>query len=57
MTLYYVLSTIPSPLDPLIGSEDREKMEASLNYTEHCFSRFVVNEACGVNSVILPVEL
>ncbi|XP_020637639.3 uncharacterized protein KIAA2013 homolog [Pogona vitticeps] len=39
MTLYYVLSTTPSPLlDPLIGSEEREKMEATLNYADHCFS-------------------
>ncbi|KAM8796432.1 uncharacterized protein KIAA2013 homolog [Eudromia elegans] len=39
MTLYYVLSTMPAPLlDPLISGEDREKMEASLNYADHCFS-------------------
>ncbi|XP_061456627.1 uncharacterized protein KIAA2013 homolog [Rhineura floridana] len=39
MTLYYVLSTTPSPLlDPLISSEEREKMEAALNYADHCFS-------------------
>ncbi|XP_015504036.1 uncharacterized protein KIAA2013 homolog [Parus major] len=39
MTLYYVLSTVPAPLlDPLIGGEDREKIEASLNYADHCFS-------------------
>ncbi|KAJ7306622.1 hypothetical protein JRQ81_010029 [Phrynocephalus forsythii] len=39
LTLYYVLSTTPSPLlDPLVGSEDRERMEATLNYADHCFS-------------------
>ncbi|EMP41513.1 hypothetical protein UY3_01221, partial [Chelonia mydas] len=39
MTLYYVLSCMPAPLlDPLIGGEDREKMEANLNYADHCFS-------------------
>ncbi|XP_054857453.1 uncharacterized protein KIAA2013 homolog [Eublepharis macularius] len=39
MTLYYVLSTMPAPfLDPLISSEEREKMEATLNYADHCFS-------------------
>ncbi|KFO77279.1 Uncharacterized protein KIAA2013, partial [Cuculus canorus] len=39
MTLYYVLSSMPAPLlDPLISREDREKMEASLNYADHCFS-------------------
>lgn len=39
MTLYYVLSTVPAPLlDPLISGEDREKIEASLNYADHCFS-------------------
>lgn len=39
MTLYYILSTTPSPLlDPLISSEEREKMEAALNYADHCFS-------------------
>uniref|UniRef100_A0A7M4F830 KIAA2013 n=1 Tax=Crocodylus porosus TaxID=8502 RepID=A0A7M4F830_CROPO len=39
MTLYYVLSCMPAPLlDPLISGEDREKMEASLNYADHCFS-------------------
>ncbi|XP_054705934.1 uncharacterized protein KIAA2013 homolog [Grus americana] len=39
MTLYYVLSSMPAPLlDPLISGEDREKMEASLNYADHCFS-------------------
>ncbi|XP_051642556.1 uncharacterized protein KIAA2013 homolog [Manacus candei] len=39
MTLYYVLSTMPAPLlDPLISAEDRERMEGSLNYADHCFS-------------------
>ncbi|XP_066493978.1 uncharacterized protein KIAA2013 homolog [Tiliqua scincoides] len=39
MTLYYILSTTPSPLlDPGISSEEREKMEATLNYADHCFS-------------------
>ncbi|XP_042333924.1 uncharacterized protein KIAA2013 homolog [Sceloporus undulatus] len=39
MTLYYVLSTTPSPLlDPLIATEERERMEATLNYADHCFS-------------------
>ncbi|XP_044301233.1 uncharacterized protein KIAA2013 homolog [Varanus komodoensis] len=39
MTLYYVLSTTPAPLlDPLLSSEEREKMEAALNYADHCFS-------------------
>ncbi|XP_065277301.1 uncharacterized protein KIAA2013 homolog [Emys orbicularis] len=39
MTLYYVLSCMPAPLlDPLISGEDREKMEANLNYADHCFS-------------------
>uniref|UniRef100_A0A8D0GZG2 KIAA2013 n=1 Tax=Sphenodon punctatus TaxID=8508 RepID=A0A8D0GZG2_SPHPU len=37
MTLYYVLSSTPAPLlDPLIKGEEREKMEASLNYADHC---------------------
>ncbi|KAJ7420575.1 hypothetical protein BTVI_20839 [Pitangus sulphuratus] len=39
MTLYYVLSTVPAPLlDPLLSAEDRERMEGSLNYADHCFS-------------------
>ncbi|KAL8198274.1 UNVERIFIED_CONTAM: hypothetical protein K2H54_003313 [Gekko kuhli] len=39
MTLYYVLSTTPAPLlDPLISGEEKEKMEATLNYADHCFS-------------------
>lgn len=39
LTLYYILSSTPAPLlDPLISSEERDKMEASLNYADHCFS-------------------
>ncbi|XP_069803811.1 uncharacterized protein KIAA2013 homolog [Dendropsophus ebraccatus] len=39
ITLYYILSCSPAPLvDPLISNEDREKMELSLNYADHCFS-------------------
>ncbi|XP_075046340.1 uncharacterized protein KIAA2013 homolog isoform X2 [Mixophyes fleayi] len=39
MTLYYILSCSPSPLvDPLISNEEREKMELTLNYADHCFS-------------------
>ncbi|XP_030078050.1 uncharacterized protein KIAA2013 homolog isoform X2 [Microcaecilia unicolor] len=39
ITLYYILSSSPAPLlDPLIASEDQEKMEASLNYVDHCFA-------------------
>ncbi|XP_069466010.1 uncharacterized protein KIAA2013 homolog [Ambystoma mexicanum] len=39
ITLYYILSSTPAPLlDPLISSEERDKMEASLNYADHCFS-------------------
>ncbi|XP_048374886.1 uncharacterized protein KIAA2013 homolog [Sphaerodactylus townsendi] len=39
MTLYYVLSTTPAPLlEPLISSEEKEKMGATLNYADHCFS-------------------
>lgn len=39
MTLYYVLSTTPAPLlDPIISSEEKEKIEATLNYADHCFS-------------------
>ncbi|XP_063001236.1 uncharacterized protein KIAA2013 homolog [Elgaria multicarinata webbii] len=46
MTLYYVLSTTPSPLlDPLLSSEEREKMEATLNYADHCFSGYATMHA------------
>ncbi|KAM9299656.1 uncharacterized protein KIAA2013 homolog [Gastrophryne carolinensis] len=39
MTLYYALSCSPAPLaDPLFSNEEREKMELSLNYADHCFS-------------------
>ncbi|XP_063799941.1 uncharacterized protein KIAA2013 homolog [Pseudophryne corroboree] len=39
MTLYYILSCAPAPLvDPLISNEEREKMELTLNYADHCFS-------------------
>ncbi|XP_062889068.1 uncharacterized protein KIAA2013 homolog [Mobula hypostoma] len=38
-TLFYVLSTSPAPLlDLQSGAEEREKLEASLNYADHCFS-------------------
>uniref|UniRef100_U3FWS5 KIAA2013 n=2 Tax=Micrurus TaxID=8634 RepID=U3FWS5_MICFL len=39
LTLYFVLSTTPAPLlDPRHGPEKKEKMEATLNYADHCFS-------------------
>ncbi|KAM4651685.1 uncharacterized protein KIAA2013 homolog [Discoglossus pictus] len=39
MTLYYMLSCSLSPLvDPLLSNEEREKMEATLNYADHCSS-------------------
>ncbi|XP_033898313.3 uncharacterized protein KIAA2013 homolog isoform X2 [Acipenser ruthenus] len=38
-TLYYVLSTFTAPLlDKKISAEEREKLESSLNYADHCFS-------------------
>uniref|UniRef100_A0A8C5WHS0 KIAA2013 n=1 Tax=Leptobrachium leishanense TaxID=445787 RepID=A0A8C5WHS0_9ANUR len=38
-TLYYMLSCLPAPMaDPLLSSEEREKMEATLNYADHCFT-------------------
>ncbi|XP_059808032.1 uncharacterized protein KIAA2013 homolog [Hypanus sabinus] len=38
-TLFYVLSTSPAPLlDLQSGAEERERLEASLNYADHCFS-------------------
>uniref|UniRef100_UPI00398F04D0 uncharacterized protein KIAA2013 homolog n=1 Tax=Pristiophorus japonicus TaxID=55135 RepID=UPI00398F04D0 len=38
-TLFYVLATSAAPLlDPWSGAEEREKLEASLNYADHCFS-------------------
>ncbi|XP_073441137.1 uncharacterized protein KIAA2013 homolog [Dendrobates tinctorius] len=39
ITLYYILSCSLAPLvDPLISNEEREKMELSLNYADHCSS-------------------
>ncbi|XP_073513337.1 uncharacterized protein KIAA2013 homolog [Phyllobates terribilis] len=39
ITLYYILSCSPAPLvDPLVSNEEREKMELSLNYADHCSS-------------------
>lgn len=39
ITLYYILSCSPAPLvDPLLSNEEREKMELTLNYADHCFS-------------------
>lgn len=39
ITLYYMLSSSLAPLvDPLISNEEREKMELTLNYADHCFS-------------------
>nr|XP_060614751.1 uncharacterized protein KIAA2013 homolog [Anolis sagrei ordinatus]XP_060632093.1 LOW QUALITY PROTEIN: uncharacterized protein KIAA2013 homolog [Anolis sagrei ordinatus] len=39
LTLYYVLSTSPAPLlDPSLGPEERERMEATLGYADPCFS-------------------
>lgn len=39
MTLYYVLSCSPAPLvDPFLNNEERDKMELTLNYADHCFS-------------------
>ncbi|XP_034263636.1 uncharacterized protein KIAA2013 homolog [Pantherophis guttatus] len=39
LTLYFVLSTTPAPLlDPHHSPEEKEKMEATLNYADHCFS-------------------
>ncbi|XP_066546535.1 uncharacterized protein KIAA2013 homolog [Amia ocellicauda] len=38
-TLYYVLSTSTAPLlDKRITAEERERLESSLNYADHCFS-------------------
>ncbi|KAM6434925.1 uncharacterized protein KIAA2013 homolog [Liasis olivaceus] len=46
MTLYYVLSTTPAPLlDPHISPEEKEKMEAALNYADHCFSGYATMHA------------
>ncbi|KAM8927551.1 uncharacterized protein KIAA2013 homolog [Pelodytes ibericus] len=39
LTLYYVLSCSLAPLvDPLLSNEERDKMEATLNYADHCFT-------------------
>ncbi|XP_063293044.1 uncharacterized protein KIAA2013 homolog [Pelobates fuscus] len=39
ITLYYVLSCSPAPMvDPLLNNEERDKMEATLNYADHCFT-------------------
>ncbi|XP_077105789.1 uncharacterized protein KIAA2013 homolog [Ranitomeya variabilis] len=39
ITLYYILSCSLAPLvDPLVSNEEREKMELSLNYADHCSS-------------------
>ncbi|XP_072442531.1 uncharacterized protein KIAA2013 homolog [Chiloscyllium punctatum] len=38
-TLFYVLSMSAAPLlDVRSGAEEREKLEANLNYADHCFS-------------------
>ncbi|XP_056628781.1 uncharacterized protein KIAA2013 homolog isoform X1 [Triplophysa dalaica] len=38
-TLYYILSTSTAPLlDRSLTTEEHEKLEASLNYADHCFS-------------------
>eukprot|EP00063_Salmo_salar_P017170 XP_013992005.1 PREDICTED: uncharacterized protein KIAA2013 homolog isoform X1 [Salmo salar] len=38
-TLYYVLSASPAPLlDRRLGTEERARLESSLNYADHCFS-------------------
>ncbi|XP_053547506.1 uncharacterized protein KIAA2013 homolog isoform X2 [Bombina bombina] len=39
MTLYYMLSCTSATLvDPLLSNDEREKMEATLNYADHCSS-------------------
>ncbi|TSL97307.1 hypothetical protein Baya_7562 [Bagarius yarrelli] len=38
-TLYYILSSSSAPLlESTLSTEEREKLEASLNYADHCFS-------------------
>ncbi|XP_062855209.1 uncharacterized protein KIAA2013 homolog [Trichomycterus rosablanca] len=38
-TLYYILSTSTAPLlESSLNPEEREKLESSLNYADHCFS-------------------
>nr|XP_003471467.1 LOW QUALITY PROTEIN: uncharacterized protein KIAA2013 homolog [Cavia porcellus] len=39
LTLYYMLSCSPAPLlSPSLGRWEREQMEATLSYEDHCFS-------------------
>lgn len=39
LTLYYVLSCSPAPLlSPSLSRREREQMEATLSYEDHCFS-------------------
>ncbi|KAM4704236.1 uncharacterized protein KIAA2013 homolog [Rhinophrynus dorsalis] len=46
MTLYYILSCSLAPLvDPLLSNEERDKMEATLNYADHCFSGHATTHA------------
>lgn len=38
-TLYYILSSTTAPLlDKRLNSEERSRLESSLNYADHCFS-------------------
>ncbi|XP_056130159.1 uncharacterized protein KIAA2013 homolog [Lampris incognitus] len=38
-TLYYILSSFKAPLlDRRLGSDERARLESSLNYADHCFS-------------------
>ncbi|XP_026576986.1 uncharacterized protein KIAA2013 homolog [Pseudonaja textilis] len=49
LTLYFVLSTTPAPLlDPRHGPEEKEKMEATLNYADHCFSGHATMHAANL---------
>lgn len=39
LTLYYMLSCSPAPLlSPSLSHREREQMESTLNYEDHCFS-------------------
>uniref|UniRef100_A0A8D2CNL6 KIAA2013 n=1 Tax=Sciurus vulgaris TaxID=55149 RepID=A0A8D2CNL6_SCIVU len=39
LTLYYMLSCSPAPLlSPSLSHRERDQMEATLNYEDHCFS-------------------
>ncbi|XP_054511588.2 uncharacterized protein KIAA2013-like [Pan troglodytes] len=39
LTLYYMLSCSPAPLlSPSLSHRERDQMESTLNYEEHCFS-------------------